>query len=355
MKRVLILNRRCIKHPQKGGAEIYTYELAKALTEEDVRVEWFSSISSNLANEEEIDGIKFIRKGNELTTHFYGFLYALKKKDWFIIDEFNGIGFFTFFMNNSMLLIHQLYDNFWTTELGLKGYPFKFFEKILLALYKKRPTLTVSNSTAEDLKKLGFENITVIHNGLDMLPLDEVPEKEKTLTLIYVGRLKKTKNPEDAIKAFIFTKELFNDARLWLVGDGPLYNILKDRYGGVEGLYFRGYLDDRQKYEHLRKAHFLLMPSVREGWGQVVIQANAMGTPAIGYNVAGLKDSIRDGDTGVMVKDCHIMSSRIIEIWGDPARYKRMCFQALQWARNFSWGETRKKFLNYVSGKGLAQ
>ncbi|MBF0506645.1 MAG: glycosyltransferase family 4 protein [Nitrospirae bacterium] len=353
MNNVLILNRRCIKHPQKGGAEIYTYELARALTEKDVRVEWFSSNSGNLADEEEIDGIKFIRKGNELTAHFYGFLYALKKKGWFIIDEFNGIGFFTFFMNNSMLLIHQLYDNFWTAELGLKGYPFKFFEKILLALYKNRPAITVSDSTAEDLKKLGFKDITIIHNGLDILPLDEVPEKEKTLTLIYLGRFKKTKNPEDAIKAFIFIKEMFSDARLWLVGDGPLYNSLKDRYGAVEGLYFRGYLHDTQKYEHLGKAHFLLVPSIREGWGQVVIQANAMGTPVIGYNVAGLKDSIRDGETGVRVTDYHKMSSRILEIWGDPVRYNLMCLQALQWARNFSWGKTRKAFLNYLFEKAI--
>lgn len=49
-----------------------------------------------------MQGLKFIRKGNELTTHFYGFSYALKKKDWLIIDEFNGVGFFTFFMKNSM-------------------------------------------------------------------------------------------------------------------------------------------------------------------------------------------------------------------------------------------------------------
>lgn len=70
---VLILNRRCIKHPEKGGAEIYTYHLAKALIENGISVEWFCSNVKELKPEEEVENIKFIRKGSELTTHFWGF------------------------------------------------------------------------------------------------------------------------------------------------------------------------------------------------------------------------------------------------------------------------------------------
>src|SRR5208282_2923949 len=80
MKNVLILNRRCIKHPEKGGAEAYTFEFAKVLIEQGYRVEWFSSLAEGLKGTEEIAGITFIRKGNELTTHFHGFLYALKRR-----------------------------------------------------------------------------------------------------------------------------------------------------------------------------------------------------------------------------------------------------------------------------------
>ena len=349
MKRVLILNRRCIKHPERGGAEVYTFEFAKALIEHGYSVEWFSSRASGLNDKEELEGITFVRKGNELTTHFYGYLYALKKKDCFIVDEFNGTGFFTFFMKNSIILIHQIYNEFWISELGLIGYLLKYIEKILLYLYSGRPAITVSDSTCQDLKKLGFKNIEIIHNGLDIKPLDCVPEKESALTLIYLGRLKKTKNPEDAIRAFLLIRKTIKDARLWVAGDGPLYNPLKEQYKKTEGVLFLGYISNEEKYRYLKRAHFLLMPSIREGWGQVVIQANAVGTPAIGYNVKGLRDSIKDGETGILVSNYQAMASEVIEHWWNKQKYIKLGEQALDWARQFSWDRTGKEFIAYFN------
>lgn len=353
MSRILILNRRCIKHPEKGGAESYTYYLAKALVDSGYSVEWFSSEFKCAAREEVIDGIKFIRKGNELTTHLYGFLYALKNRSDLIIDEFNGVGFCTFLMRNSILLIHQLYDNFWTAQLGILGIPFKYIERFLLRLYRKKPTMTVSKSTAEDLQKIGFRDIKIIPNGVEVEPVESPPDKKNTLSLVYLGRLKKTKNPEDAIKAFILIKKQIEDAKLHILGDGPLISFLKGKYGGQEGLVFHGYVDEREKLIVLEESHFLLVPSIREGWGQVVIQANAMGTPAIGYNVPGLRDSVVHGKTGVLVKNYIEMAETVKKLWQDKEEYNKMVSQAIDWAKKFSWQQTQVEFLEYLKGRGF--
>jgi glycosyltransferase involved in cell wall biosynthesis len=353
VKEALILNRRCIRHPERGGAEVYTYHLARALVEQGARVEWFSSKPGGIKSEEEIDGIRFIRKGNEFTTHFYGFLYALKNRDRLIIDEFNGIGFFTFYMKNSIVLIHQLYNEFWTAELGISGYPLKFAEKLLLWMYRNKPAITVSISTFNDLRDIGFQDIKIIHNGLDIEPLENVTEKGHRLTFVYLGRLKKTKRPEDAIRAFMLIQQKIPDAELIIIGDGPLFYELKTKYCNMKGIKFLGYLDDKNKYEVLKKAHFLLVPSIREGWGQVVIQANAMGVPAIGYDVAGLRDSILDSKTGMLAKDFKEMSSNAIKLWQDRERYKAMCKNSINWAKKFSWEKTKKDFLSYLSGRGF--
>lgn len=348
--KVLILCRRCIKHPERGGAEIYTMELAKAVMEKGGKVEWFASKPSGLKEEEVIEGVKFIRKGNELTTHFYGLLYALRKpKDWLLLDEFNGIGYFTFFMDNSLLLIHQLYQEFWTAQMGFWGYPFKIVEKQLLKLYKRKEVITVSPSTQEDLKSLGFEKVRIIYNGLDIEPLEDIPQKAKNLTLVYLGRLKKTKNPEDAIKAFLTVKEKVEDAELFVAGDGPLRSYLESKYKGVRGLYFMGYLTE--KYQLLKTSHILLVPSLREGWGQVVLQANAVGTPAIGYKVKGLKDSIKDGETGFLVENAHKMAQKVLLLWRNKELYQKLSRNALSWARNFSWEKTRKEFIEFLEGR----
>lgn len=350
MRNILILNRRCIKHPEKGGAEVYTFEIAKGFRDSGFNVEWFSSKAKNLTSEEVIDGIKFIRKGDEFTTHFYGFLYALnKKEDYLIIDEFNGVGFFTFFKKNSIVLIHQLYEEFWNVELGKVGYIFRFLEKIILKFYKNKKTVTVSQSTKEDLEKLGFKNITIIPNGLEDYVLDETPEKNKNLTLIYVGRMKKTKNPESAIKIFLHVLKQVENSKLIMVGTGPLLEYLKEKYKNIKNIEFLGYLNEDEKKEYLKKSHFILVPSIREGWGQVVIQANAFGTPAVGFKVKGLIDSIKDKETGFLVNNEEEACDVIIKSFKDKDFYKNLSQKCINWAKNFSWEKTKKEFVSYAN------
>jgi len=353
MKKILILNRRCIRHPERGGAEIYTYELAKALIEHGAAVDWFCARPKYLKRVEKIDGIKFIRRGNAFTTHFYGFFYALQKRDCLIIDEFNGLGFLTFFMKNSILLIHQLYDHFWTVEFGPIGYPFRVVERMILSFYRKKPTITVSVSTHEDLKRLGFKDVTIIHNGLDLIPSNDTLKKEENLTLIFLGRLKKTKNPEEAIKAFLLVHRSIPNAKLWIIGDGPLTKRLEKRYGKDKGIHFFGFVSDQEKYELLRRAHFLLVPSLTEGWGQVVIQANAVGTPAIGFEVKGLQDSIKNGQTGFLVKDYKEMSLKAMALWKDQDQYVAICKKALNWSNHFSWEKTKEEFIRFTANRGI--
>ena len=71
----------------------------------------------------------------------------------------------------------------------------------------------------------------------------------------------------------------------------------------IKDVVFYGHIKDEVKYDLLRKAHLLLVPSVREGWGLVVTEANAMGTPVIAYDSPGLRDSVVDQKTGILVKD----------------------------------------------------
>jgi len=346
---ILILNRRCIKNSQKGGAENYTYQMARYLVQKGFKVKWFSSKPKNLQAKEEINGIHFIRKGNELTTHFWGFLYALKKNKSIVIDEYNGVGFFTFLLKKHkvFVLIHQLYSEFWNLELGHCGYFLRPLEKILLQFYKKKPTVTVSQSTKRDLEKLGFNHLTVIPNGLEREPLNYVPLKSKKLSLIYLGRLKKTKNPEDAIKVFNRVQKTFPETKIWIVGKGPLLEKLEKKYAS-RNIKFLGYVSEEKKFSLLKEAHFLLVPSIREGWGQVVIQANSMGTPAIGYKVPGLVDSIQHKKTGYLVNNYEEMANIIKQIWKDPNRYIQLSQCALNWAKNFSWSKSQRDFLNFI-------
>jgi glycosyltransferase involved in cell wall biosynthesis len=345
--RILILNRRDIANPSGGGAEAYTHEIARGLVDKyQCTVVVLASRFKGSAAEENIDGIRYIRKGNEVTVHLRGFLYALKNRKKFdrIIDEFNGIGFFTFFLPNSILLIHQLYKEFWLRELGLPGILPFILEPMLLWLYRKKESITVSPSTKEDLEHMGFRDVNIVMNATKHTPLDASVKKNNDPTLVFLGRLKSTKRPQDAIEIFKRVKEKIPTARLWMIGRGPEEEKLKIIAKGIEGITFWGWVDEEKKMLLLRQSHLLLVPSVREGFGINVIEAASTGTPAIGYDVHGLRDSIRHGETGYLVNSTDEAALRISELLRDKKRYEKMSNNCLYYSKEFDWDKRVDEF-----------
>jgi glycosyltransferase involved in cell wall biosynthesis len=344
--KILVLNRRDIANPDGGGAELYTHEIARRLAGKyGCEVVIFSNRYPNSTAEDVIDGVRYVRKGSEITVHMWGFLYAMKRRKDFdrIIDEFNGSGFFTFFLSNSVLLIHQMYKEYWMRELGTKGAIPYLLEPLLLRFYRKRPVITVSGSTRDDLEKIGFRDVKIVMNAMDDLYSGAI-EKDPAPTLVFLGRLKSTKQPEHAIDIFRRVKMRIPDARLWIIGVGTLEEDLKKRAEGLGNVTFWGRVSEREKFAILRRAHLLLVPSIREGFGINVIEAAASGTPAIGYNVPGLRDSIRSGETGYLVNSAEEGSARIVELLNDHDLYKRMTLACLRYAKEFDWNKRAEQF-----------
>ena len=131
--------------------------------------------------------------------------------------------------------------------------------------------------------------MTVIPEGSTPHPVPSV-RKEDDPTVVFLGRLVAMKRPEHALGAFELLRQSFPDARLWMIGDGPRLSRLER--SAPPGVTFLGRLDRDELIERLARAHVLLATSVREGWGLNVSEAAACGTPAIGYRVPGLVDSI---------------------------------------------------------------
>ncbi len=355
--KILILNRRDIANPAGGGAEIYTHEIARGLVDEyKCEVTMFASRFSGAAREEIIDGVRYVRRGNEATVHLRGFYYALRNRQNFdrIIDEFNGFGFLTFFLPNSILLIHQLYREFWFRELGFIGVIPYVIEPLLLRLYRGKRAITVSNSTKKDLENIGFRDVSIVMNAVKHILTSPSLEKEDTPTLVFLGRLKSTKRPEDAIKIFRKVKENIPTINLWIIGRGPEEEKLKMIAKESDGITFLGWVDEEKKMGLLRQAHLLLVPSVREGFGINVIEAASVGTPSIGYDVPGLRDSIRHGETGYLVSSREEAASRVVELLVNRKSYEEMSFKCISYSREFDWRKRVDEFwqiINAVSEK----
>jgi glycosyltransferase involved in cell wall biosynthesis len=345
--RILILNRRDIGNPAGGGAEIYTHEIAKRLAADyrcDVTV--LASGFPGCQAEENIDNVRYMRRGNEATVHLHGFWYALKNRTRFhrIIDEFNGIGFFTFAFPNAVLLIHQLYREFWLRELGLLGWLPYMIEPMVLRLYRKKKTVTISPSTESDLEEIGFRNISIAKVAIQSGPSNDLCGKDDTPTLVFLGRLKSTKRPEDAIRIYRKVKEQVPGSRLWLIGRGPEEERLRDMGRGLEGVTFWGWVSEKEKAALLMRAHVLVVPGVREGFGINIIEAAAAGTPAVGYSVHGVRDAIVDGVTGYLASSVTDAAARTVELLSNEERYAEMRRNCVDHAREFNWDKRVEEF-----------
>ena len=102
---------------------------------------------------------------------------------------------------------------------------------------------------------------------------------------------------------------------------------------------FTGALDEEQKNERLRHAHFLLHTSVREGWGLNVIEANAMGTPAAVYPVGGLIESTLHDETGIVAEKetPEALARALTKIFKSPESYARLRVNAWNRSKTFAW------------------
>jgi glycosyltransferase involved in cell wall biosynthesis len=218
--------------------------------------------------------------------------------------------------------------------------------------------MTVSESTKKSLSNIGIktENINVIHNGISNHVLTKLPVKEKVPTFIFMSRIVKMKGIEDVIKAFFDIQKQLRSAQLWIIGEGDgkyleQLNKLIKLYSLSSKIRFFGRVDEKAKLELLKKAHILLHASVKEGWGLVVIEAGSQGTPAVVYDVDGLRDSVKNDKTGIVLEKNtpEEMSNQAIKLIKDKAEYEKLQDNVLVWAKSLTWEEATKQSLKLIT------
>ena len=404
---ILILNWRDPKNPKVGGAELVTMEHARAWTKAGHQVTWFTSLFAGARKEETVDGVQIVRRGSPITVLLLApFFYFLSGKKYdVVIDEIHGLPFFTpLYVHKSrkIAFIHEVAGEIWDYM-----YPFpvnmlgKFLESFYFSFYKRVPFWTDAPSTIEDLVKHGIprKNCTAIACPINNSIVTQLPKKEKDPTFIFVSRLVKMKGIENVLEAFATIYKENPKAKLWLVGGGsPKYvqflkNKIKDlglttydvssttpviagspssviarsnatkqsqpldRHGRsidlsmTSPITFFGRVSEAEKLELMGKAHILLHASVKEGWGLVVLEAASQGTPSVVYKVAGLVDSVKDGTTGIIVKENtpETLGKAALALLENEKEYKKLQQGGLEWVKSLTWDKVTKESLNLIS------
>lgn len=369
---ILILNWRDPRQPNAGGAEQVTLMHAKEWIVAGHTVWWYSSIFKGAKIEEDIDGVHIVRAGHYAggvqIRAFFWYLFGKHQKFDLVVDQFHGLPFFTpvYVRTKKIAFIHEVAREVWW--LNPWPWPFHLIPAILGTLleplifklfYTKTPFLTVSESTRDDLVACGIpaNNITIIHNGVNLSGMQEkLPKKEKKNTAIFLGAISKDKGIEDALKAFAEMKKKDSTWQFWIVGKASkeMETFLRDEIKKLDlekqTTYF-GFVSQRKKFELLARAHLMINPSIHEGWGLVNIEANAVGTPVVAYNVHGSKDSIKNGKTGVLVKKGNYsdFATQSLLLIVNRTVYEVMRRNCISWSKNFVWKKIQKRSLQFIT------
>lgn len=370
MSSVLWITWKDAKHPEAGGAEVVCHEITKRLVAEGNEVTILTCGYEGAASRENKDGIEYIRVGTSRYLHPFQalahYVQNLKGKYDIVIEEVQGAApyFAVFFRGKAkcFLLYHQLGRLNWLYEVPK---PFSYVGYSLLAPVATRlvslagtSVITVSESTRQVLAGYGFraDRTHIISEGLHFDALKSLKgiKKYSQPTLLSFGSMRAMKRTLDQVKAFEIAKKDMPKLQLKIAGSASskygqqVMDYIKASPHAAD-IEYLGRVDDKQKAELMQKSHLILVTSVEEGWGLIVSEANGQGTPAVVYDVSGLRDSVRNKITGIVIAPKpDAMAKAINDVLQDNKQYERLRQAAWLWSQELTFDKSYEDFKRTV-------
>ncbi len=358
--KVLVVNWRDIFHPEAGGAEVHIHELLMRKPP-DWEVDFVSARFKGCEPIRKTPWYTIYRLFSNLFLNFSFFWWwqtiGRKKAYDLVIDDISKIPLATPWYIKQVpvvAIMHHIHGQSLYTILPWPMATYVFLmERFLLRAYVRAPLLAVSPSTARELQSLyPYERLSLVYNGISLSPLsfeEKMAAREKTPLVVYLGRLKSYKRVDHFLRMAERIHAHRPEVRFVIAGQGEEKEKLEGlarELGLGECVEFSGFIDEKAKEELLRRAWVMVLPSEKEGWGIVVIEANALGTPVVAYDIPGLQDSIQHEKTGLLVENgSHEALACAVETLLDtPALWEKFSREALVWASCFHWDEMAREF-----------
>lgn len=359
-KSILILSRKDIYHPRAGWAEQVLHTYMKWLINEWYAVTQIAPQFSWSSKNEQIDWITIKRMFSIHTIYFafwFWYLFIRKEEYDLIIDHAWGIPLLSpLYIYNKPIIFFT--HHIWTIEWEDYFQPFwiigKWFRwvynQFVLKLYHKKPTITVSQWTAQELRKLGFQNIHVLPNTTDYPRIQTIPKKELVLTT--VGRIVPNKQFSHAL---YLLKALHN---AWLPYHLHIVGAIQDNneYAYLENVIkteqlnnyvtFHWKLWTQELIALWDKSRYGLIMSDKEWFWLTTLEANARGVPMIGYAIPGVNEVIHDGENWRLIpkNDRNEWAQRII--WISEEEYTKLVQTTMQFMTTYpTWEWNQKAFI----------
>ena len=353
--RILAVNWLDLRNPQAGGAEVHFFEVFRRLVERGHEVTMIASGWRECAPMEMVQGIAVRRYGGRYTFALHGRgavrrALAAERYD-VVVEDINKLPLFLPSVTHLpfFVIVPHLFG---TTAFLEASWPVASIvwlaELPIPIMYRRASFQAISESTRDDLVARGVakQAIRVVYPGVDTSVYTPDPTaRAATPTFLYVGRLKRYKGIDVAIRAIAEARRHDDRLRLEIVGSGDdLHRLqrLANRLGVADAVEFLGFVTEEVKIERLRWAWAVVFASPKEGWGISNVEAAACGTASVASDSPGLRESVLDGQTGMLVPhgDVEALAAALLRLGRDPDLVATYGSAARQFAERLSWDET---------------
>ena len=356
--KILILSWKDPQDVSAGGAERYLVEVASRWVASGHEVTILGprrrEVQPQGAGTGD-NGIRYVGVGSRLTVFRAADRYLRRRGDQFdrVLESVSTRPFAAHQIvgNLAVALYHQTAEDVWRME-----FPFPmswlgqhFLEPRWIRLMRQARVVAVSPSTAGALGRFGVAAEAIIPPGCEpVLVTGPRAAPSATPRLIWVGRLVRTKRPDEAIAAFARVRGVIPRATLDLVGGGYLEAAIRAQHH--PGVTVCGFVPEAVKTSLLSQADLLLLPGTREGWGIVAMEAASYGVPVVAYDIPGLRDAVVDGVTGMVVPpNPDALGSAAVSLLQDADRWRQLSGAAQQRAQEFTWERAATQLLMVLS------
>jgi glycosyltransferase involved in cell wall biosynthesis len=244
-------------------------------------------------------------------------------------------------------------------------------------LAKRAGHTTVLNENVRDIfaaNGVPESRLTHVPNGVSIRKFDDVtgPDRERVREqfdlhgkkiIFFAGTIMPRKGVAELVRAVdkVVNDYGVEDVRLVLAGEADLDEAYTQRVrsliadGGLEEqVVFTGYLTDETLLPLYSASDVFVLPSFEEGFGMVVSEAMATGTPAIGSRISGIDQQIDDGNAGVLVEpgDVDELAAVLADLLGNPEKRHIMGERCQERAQRFSWEAVTDQYIQVYRGIG---
>lgn len=353
ISRIHMLAWRDLADVEAGGSEIHAAMVAKLWAEAGLEVTMRTSWAQGSPTESRRDGYRVIRKAGRYMVFPRAVASEVAQRHGerdAVVEIWNGVPFLTPLWTRQprIVFLHHHHDKMWPLVLGPKLARLGTTLETRLAppFYRNTPIVTLSESSKTELiQHLGFtqEQLHVVPPGVD--PKFAPGEKNPTPLIVAVGRLMTSKRFELLIALVDRLRPTHPDVELVIVGEGyeqDNLDALVRNLDAEEWVHLVGSVSDEELTDLYRRAWIVASSSISEGWGMTLTEAAACGTPAVATDIAGHRDAVDHGVSGLLAQSDADFVTHLDTVLSDPVLRAQLSAGAIDHANRFTWAATAR-------------